>query len=42
MHGEKREVTVEEFNDTFKHILEIMEQFSEQIIQAAINKEYLK
>ena len=42
VHGEKREVTVEEFNDTFKHILEIMEQFSEQIIQAAINKEYLK
>lgn len=42
VHGEKIEISVEDFNDTFKHILEIMEQFSRQIIQAAVDKTYLK
>lgn len=42
VHGEKVFITDNEFDDTLKNILEIMETFRNQILDAAINKVYLK
>lgn len=42
VHGEKISIDINEFESTFKIITEIMEQFMEQILNAAINKEYLR
>ena len=42
VHGEKVYITETEFDETLKNILEIMELFKEQILDAAINEKYLK
>lgn len=41
VHGEKVFITETEFDETLKNILEIMELFKDQILDAAINKRYL-
>ena len=41
VHGEKVYITETEFDETLKNILEIMEQFKDQILDAAINERYL-
>lgn len=40
VHGEKVFITETEFDETLKNILEIMEQFKDQILDAAINERY--
>lgn len=42
VHGEKMNINISEFDNTLKIILDIMEQFSNEIIDAAVNKRYLK
>ncbi len=42
VHGEKLFITENEFDETLKNILEIMNLFRNQILDAAINKQYLK
>ena len=42
VHGEKLFISINDFDNTYKIIFEIMEQFSEQILNAAFSKEYLK
>lgn len=42
VHGEKLYIEISDFDNTFDIIIEIMGQFSDQIIEAAINKTYLK
>ncbi len=42
VHGEYREVTCDEFKDILSTTLVILEDIKELIINAAINKEYLK
>ncbi|WP_455564400.1 MAE_28990/MAE_18760 family HEPN-like nuclease [Akkermansia massiliensis] len=42
VHGEKIHIEISDFDNTFKIIMGIMKQFSEQIQEAAINKNYLK
>ena len=40
VHGEKVFITETEFDETLKNILDIMEQFKDQILDAAINERY--
>lgn len=42
VHGEKIRIEISDFDQTFKIITGIMQHFSEQILEAAINKKYLK
>lgn len=42
VHGEKVYIEISDFDNTFEIIIGIMEQFSDQVIAAAINKIYLK
>lgn len=42
VHGENIRIKISDFDNTFDIIMEIMKQFLEQIIEAAINKKYLK
>lgn len=42
VHGEKIFITENEFDETLKNILEIMDLFKNQILDAAINQKYLK
>lgn len=42
VHGNKVFIDVADFDNTFKVITEIMEQFSDQILAAAISKSYLR
>ncbi len=42
VHGNKVYIDIADFDNTFKVITEIMEQFSDQILSAAIDKSYLK
>lgn len=42
VHGEKIFITEKEFDETLKNIIEIMEVFKNQILDAAINQRYLK
>ena len=42
VHGERVYIDSSDFDNTFEVITEIMEQFSEQVMTAAINKSYLK
>ena len=42
VHGEKIDITKTEFDDTFKHILELMEKIALQISDSAINHNYLQ
>lgn len=42
VHGNKIYIDIADFDNTFKVITEIMEQFSSQILCAAISKSYLK
>lgn len=42
VHGERVYIEISDFDSTFDTITEIMEQFSDQIMAAAINKRYLK
>ena len=42
VHGERVYIAISDFDSTFDTITEIMEQFSDQVITAAINKSYLK
>lgn len=42
VHGEKIFITENEFDETLKNIIEIMEVFKNQILDAAINQRYLK
>lgn len=42
VHGENLRINISEFNSTFKIIIDIMEQFSKQVLDAAINKDYLQ
>jgi len=42
VHGEKIYIQISDFDNTFKIITEIMERFSEQVLLAAVNKDYLK
>lgn len=42
VHGEKLFIDIEDFDNTYKIILEIMEAFSNEILNAAFSKEYLK
>lgn len=42
VHGENIRIEISDFDNTFKIITEIMREFSEQILEAAISKKYLK
>lgn len=42
VHGERVYIAISDFNSTFETITEIMEQISDQVMTAAINKSYLK
>ena len=42
VHGNRVYISVDDFDNTFKVITEIMEQFSAQILSAAIGRSYLK
>lgn len=42
VHGERVYIEISDFDSTFDTITEIMEQFSDQVMTAAINKSYLK
>jgi hypothetical protein len=42
VHGERVYIAISDFDSTFETITEIMEQFSDQVMTAAINKRYLK
>lgn len=42
VHGENIRIEIFDFDNTFKIITEIMGQFSEQVLDAAISKKYLK
>lgn len=42
VHGERVYIKISDFDSTFDTITEIMEQFSDQVMTAAINKRYLK
>lgn len=42
VHGNKVYINIDDFDNTFEVITGIMEQFSAQILSAAINKSYLK
>lgn len=42
VHGEKISISISEFDSTFKTITNLMEQFADQVKDAAINKVYLK
>lgn len=42
VHGERVYIGISDFDSTFDTITEIMEQFSDQVMTAAINKSYLK
>lgn len=42
VHGERVYIAISDFDSTFETITEIMEQFSDQVMTAAINKSYLK
>lgn len=42
VHGEKTSISISEFDSTFDAITNLMEQFSNQVKDAAINKVYLK
>lgn len=42
VHGEKIFITENEFDNTLKNILEIMDLFKDQILEAAISQRYLK
>lgn len=41
VHGEKINIAISDFDNTFGIIINIMEQISKQIVDAAINKNYL-
>lgn len=42
VHGEKIQIPLEEFDETYKNIFDIMIMFKTQIVDAAIHKIYLK
>lgn len=42
VHGEKLFIDIKDFDNTYKIILDIMEMFSNKILNAALSKEYLK
>lgn len=42
VHGENIRIEISDFDSTFKIITKIMQDFSEQVMEAAISKEYLK
>ena len=42
VHGERVYIAISDFDSTFDTITEIMEQFSDQVMTAAMNKSYLK
>ncbi len=42
VHGEKTYLKIDEFDSTFKNIICIMQNIKDQIIDAAINKKYLR
>ena len=42
VHGERVYIAISDFDSTFDTITEIMEQFSDQVMTAAINKSYMK
>lgn len=42
VHGEKVTISISEFDSTFDAITSLMEQFADQVKDAAINKSYLK
>ncbi|MBC2318478.1 hypothetical protein HCC18_16660 [Listeria booriae] len=42
VHGEKRRIDKDEFLETYHLVIELMEDFKDQIIKAAENKAYLK
>lgn len=42
VHGENVRIELDDFDNTFKIITEIMRNFSEQVLEAAISKKYLK
>lgn len=42
VHGERVYIEISDFDSTFDTITEIMEQFADQVMTAAINKSYLK
>lgn len=42
VHGERVYIAISDFDSTFDTISEIMEQFSDQVMTAAINKSYRK
>lgn len=42
VHGENIRIEISDFDSTFKIITEIMRDFSEQVMEAATNKRYLK
>lgn len=42
VHGENIRIEISDFDNTFKIITGIMKQFSEQVLDAAISKKYLK
>lgn len=41
VHGENVDIELSEFDNTFTIITKMMAEFSEQILGAAINKDYL-
>ena len=42
VHGEKTSISISDFDQTFEQTMMIIERFQEQIINAAIHKDYLK
>lgn len=42
VHGERISIEESDFDNTYENILEIMTQFSRQVLQAATDKEYLR
>lgn len=42
VHGENIRIEISDFDNTFEIITGIMKQFSEQVLEAAISKKYLK
>lgn len=42
VHGEKRFISIEDFDGTLYQVMEIMDSVRDQILDAAINKDYKK
>ena len=42
VHGERRYISEKEYDETVQHVVEIMEMMKVQILEAALNKNYMR